>query len=305
MEQSPKILASAVIRSNVRKRYDGGLYLVDLNNQTFEQVLNWNIKNVTWKESLGDIGTRGMSFWNNLLYCCSGDEILVFDKSFSLVKRFGHPLIAGTHECCIYEDRLYIISNQLDSILVFDLKEEKFTFGYQFLLRNQQIITFEPDKYTPERSDLIHIDSISIKDDYFWISGSQFRYLIGFPLKGGEVKFSPILYTGKHGGSHNLQWWGNYLVYNLASRGETCCQISGETHIWKTPLTQDIVWSISSDYAAAQYTRGMVLTKNYVIAGSSPARVDVYDLDHKEPLISVEISKDIRNSICCMTKYEW
>ena len=74
---------------------------------------------------------------------------------------------------------------------------------------------------------------------------------------------------------------------------------------WKTPLTKDIQWSVSSDYAKAQYTRGMVLTEDYIIAGSSPARVDVYNLEHNTAIISVEISKDIRVSVCGMTKYEW
>lgn len=302
----PIILASSVIRSNIRKRYDGGLYKVNLNNQTFEKLLDWNIEKVYWKQELGDIGIRGSAFWNNCLYCCSSEEILVFNKNFELTNRFTNEVFRGSHEVYIDKNLLYTIANQFDSILIFDLIQEKFIKGFQFIPTKSELTIFDPQKFIPERSGILHLDMIFVKNNILHFGGSQFPYMGQINLQNHSMNFIPVKQPSKWGGTHNLSFFNNGMVYCLSDENKLVYEENGKVKkIWETPSTENIIWSISSDYAKQGYVRGMVLAKDKIIVGSSPAKVMVFDLNNDKPIITVEISKDIRNSVCCLTKYEW
>ena len=72
----------------------------------------------------------------------------------------------------------------------------------------------------------------------------------------------------------------------------------------KYPVNTLIYTHLPLDHAVQGYTRGMVLYDQYVITGSSPATINAFDFSG-QIVKSVQLSNDIRNSICGMVLYEW
>lgn len=300
----PKIIASSVIRSACRGESHGGLYVCDFNTNTCEQKLDWNYPNIDWESGGGDRGLRSVLHYNDLLYCSGAKELFVFNKQFELVKRFSHRLIDGTHTMALHNEQIYMISNQLDSILVFDLKREEFIIGYRYNFQ-EGLTIFDPSKHVVPRSDSMHLDVVTIHDNHMCISGSQTPFLVEINLKDYSVRQEQIFYVGQHGGSHNLCHYMNGLIYNIATRGETCFQKDKQVIIWKTPEPQKVDGYISRDFAMKNYTRGMALYENYIFVGTSPARIIMYDFNRKELPREIVISTDVKNSICGCSIYEW
>jgi len=303
----PLVLASSVIRSTFHGESHGGIYLVDLNNKKHEKKVDWNDPNIDWSGHGGDRGCRGLTIYQDKLYCSSAKEILVFDKQFNLVDRFTHPLINGTHE--IYQDdgKLYTISNQYDCVLVFDLQTNQCIEGYQYKKGSGRILKFDPNTTQLEQSDSLHLDMVYIENNFLYIGGSQFGYLLGFNLAdNSKIDCAPLVKPSHFGGSHNLRRWNGGLIYCLSDENEICFQRNGELEkSWRMPPTNNAYKSVHGCFSKAGYTRGMVAGKDFIICGSSPAKVAIFDLDHDEAVSVVEIEQDIRYSICGMTEYKW
>ena len=96
------------------------------------------------------------------------------------------------------------------------------------------------------------------------------------------------------------------LVFNRSVESDTCYQVgNGLVKRWKTPLFPKPIKHISpDDHARVGYTRGMILTKDHVIVGTSPGSVHVFSLDSNIPVRSVYLSDDVRNSVCGMCAME-
>ena len=130
-----KVIASSVIRSTVRGQSHGGLYVIDFDNQKYQQVLDWNYPHIRWDSGGGDRGIRGMVFYKDHLYAAGATYIYKFNKQFELVNKFDHQCFDGTHEMFIVDNILYTIANQFDAIWLFDLdkEEERDMYGEMIL----------------------------------------------------------------------------------------------------------------------------------------------------------------------------
>jgi hypothetical protein len=246
-----------------------------------------------------------MAIDNNLLYCATAKEILVFNKNFELIDRFSHKLINGTHEICCNNNKLYVISNQYDAILVYDLHNKSWIQGFKYDIKEGKLLVFDPNSMELTPSDYLHLDMVYVENNNLYFGGSQFRYLTQINLQNYNMTFSPIFHVSKFNGTHNLQRWNSGLIYCLSDENEICFQRNGELEkTWKMPSTLGAFQPVRGCFSKQGYTRGMVVCKDYIICGSSPAKVAMFDLNHNDPLMVIEIEKDIRHSICGMTKYE-
>lgn len=59
MGSLPKVLASSVIRSAHQGQSHGGVYVVDLESNHCEQVVDWNDQSINWEGRGLDRGLRG------------------------------------------------------------------------------------------------------------------------------------------------------------------------------------------------------------------------------------------------------
>jgi len=325
MSELPKILVSSVIRSTERGDSHGGLYVIDLEQGSYEQVLDWKYDHINWDRGGGDRGLRGLAFYEGELYAAGARAIFVFDKDYELVRQYRHNLLDGTHEICIYKDMLFSISNEHDVIMMFDLKTREWLFGFKTTLgepvgvfdteapmvpifdENQEMVMDENDPTIPKwemlpKEDTMHLDSVSLHGDWMFYSGSQAEHLYALNIKTLEHLAQKLYFPL----THNAQPWKDGVVFNRSVESDTSYQVNNElVKHWKTPTFPKPITNFSyDDHARVGYTRGMVLTKDHVIVGTSPASVHVYSLDHDLPVQSVYLSHDVRNSVCGMCAIE-
>jgi len=310
-----KVIASSVIRATYRGESHGGLYVVDLETGKFECVLDWDYPKIRWEGKGGDRGLRGLIFHGDKLFTSGARELFMLNQNFELVEEYTNQYLDGTHELAMQGGQIYNIANVNDSILVFDLHTKRWTKGYQ-LLKGE---TFDPEDSTYDIGgrEQIHINSITIQDRWMCISGSKTNFLHMINLDTLEMKNIPLtgLYpipgNGPEGHGHNAQFWRDGVVYSSTCGGFTVYQ-DYEGNILKKWWTPDFDKPIirhnlldRHDHARAKFTRGMALTKDYVIVGTSPATVHAFSLDSDKPVASVNLTMDIRNSICGMALYKW
>ena len=321
MSKLPKILVSSVIRSTNRGDSHGGLYVVDLEQGSHEQVLDWKYDHINWDSGGGDRGLRGLAFYKGELYAAGARSIFVFDKNYNLVRQYRHNLIAGTHELFIYNDILFSISNEYDVIMTFDLKTNQWIYGFQHTMglpiavfdtetpmvpdmdEKGDVIMDENDPTQPKwtmlpKEDTLHIDSVSVYNNWMFYSGSKVDHLYALNLQTREHLALKLFFPF----THNAQPWKDGVAFNRSVESDTCYQVQNAlVKHWKTPAFPTPVKNYSyDDHARIGYTRGMVLTKDHVIVGTSPASVHAYSLDSDLPVQSVYLSDDVRNSVCGM-----
>ena len=104
----PRIVCSSVVRSVHQGESHGGVYLVDLQAGTSEQVLDWTDDTIDWEGRGGDRGLRGIAFHDGLIYLAASDEIFVYDRHFVRQGSFRNPYLHLCHEMFVDGDRLYL-----------------------------------------------------------------------------------------------------------------------------------------------------------------------------------------------------
>ena len=220
---------------------------------------------------------------------------------------------------------LFSISNEYDVIMIFDLKTREWLFGLKTTLNKPvgvfdtespmvpvfdesgDVIADENDPTIPKwemlpKDDTMHLDSLSIHDDWLYYSGSKVDHLYALNIKSLQHLAQKLHFPM----THNAQPWKDGVVFNRSVESDTSYQVDNElVKHWRTPAYPKPITNFSyDDHARVGYTRGMVLTKDHVIVGTSPASVHVYSLDYDLPVQSVYLSYDVRNSVCGMCAIE-
>jgi len=294
-------------------------------------LLDWDRVDINWEGRGADRGLRGIEFFDGHVYVAASDEIFVFDKSFSIVESYQNEYLKHCHEIDREENKLYLTSTGYDSILEFDLKTEKFTKGFHLhfeptsyalnrytakmdkafnqydnvLLGNKLIPRpkptmdfFDPGKRNgPKQEDSIHINNVSIKDGTIYVAGTGLGHLLA--LYGKKLRsFSRIPYN-----THNATPIDKGVIANntytdgiisFDSNYNTISEFSIVRYAEEKLLNTDL----PEDHARQAFGRGLVVTNDgLVIGGSSPATISVYEFGRKEPIKTVNITMDIRNSI--------
>ena len=314
-----KILASSVIRSTHRGESHGGIFLINTETKEKELVVDWDDPTIDFSSGGGDRGIRGMSFYGDYLYAAGANSILVFDRNFKLTEKYNHYLMDGTHEIFIQDNLIYNISNCFDAILIFDLEKKEWTEGFQHI-KGRRPEFFNPQCDIISRADTLHLDSVSVKDDWIWYAGSTTEFLYGINRITREFVEIPLCYKN----THNAQFWKDGIVFNRSLESDTVYQIPANNgkiyevdwkieQRWRTPIfPKDQLKNahLPADHARSEYTRGMVLGKtssgeDSVIIGTSPATVHEFVLGEDEPINTINLTNDLRNSMCGICEYKW
>jgi len=104
-------------------------------------------------------------------------------------------------------------------------------------------------------------------------------------------------------GTHNPQFWNNGIIFN--DTVADCLRFvprEGEEVAFKviTYKESDIEFAGIDDSKIARqgFARGLCTIENrFVVVGSSPSTISLYDIDSKQMVGSVNLSMDIRNAI--------
>lgn len=297
----PTVVTSSVVRSSQQGESHGGVYLVDLERGSYQQVIDWNDPSISWEGRGWDRGLRGIAFHSGHVYLAASDEVFVYAPDFTLVKSYRNPYLKHCHEICVYEDRLYLTSTGFDSVLEFDLRNEHFVRGYFLDVRNisqPRLHVYDPAGADgPAPSMECHINNVIRIDGSLYISGTKMDRL--WELKDSQLQaYATIPFT-----THNARPFRNgVLCQDTASDQVAYLDRSGKV-TEAFPLVryppESLSWTqLTADRARQAFGRGLCLAgSQQVITGSSPSTISVYEFGQPRPIVSVQLSNDIRNAI--------
>ena len=309
MKTLPKIICSSVIRAANRGDSHGGIYIVDCESGENKKLLDWDKSDIDWDGRGGDRGVRGMSFYKDFLYAAAGDEVFCFDEKMGVVNSWRSPYLKHTHEVCRVGNLLYIIANLFDSILVLDMDKQEWSHAWHFQGEHQN----KAVKYDPTVAggahpiDKLHLDAVYIENGVLYYCGAHMKDLRALDLETGDC----IIYQDGLGHTHNARPYGGGVLFNMAFQHKTCLMDIFKKIRWEgtTPLykKEDMTYTdLPKEHAQQGYVRGMVVNAPLVVVGNAPATINIFEIGgSSEPIKSIQLSNDIRNSICGIARYEW
>lgn len=286
-----KVVASHLVRSSNNLKH-GGLFVVDVTSGKYEKVFDWE-EYISLEGRAGDRGLRGISVYKDRVYVASARYILVFDKNFKLIEKLSNEYFHANHETIVHKDKLYIVSTGADSLLVYDLINKKFECG--ILLRSKVPRVFDPNKSEQINcKDTKHYNSVYEFQGNIYISGTGVKNL--FRVEPGKpyVSFSKI-----PPGTHNCYIVDNdTLIMNDTRSNRIILQKRNSSVIRSVPVTKVKCNSVVNEKVARQpFPRGLVFDKEFVVGGSSPGMISVYNYKDFKKIRDVIMSDDIRMSI--------
>jgi hypothetical protein len=297
-----KLVTTSVVRGSQQGDSHGGVYLIDLENQIVEQKVDWNKADIDWQGRGWDRGLRGIAFDGDTVYVAASDELFAYTPDFKLIGSWKNPYLKHCHEICVYERNLFLTSTAYDSVLGFDLDSKKFNWAMHVARMN---FNFPVSIFDPESEDgpimlnKMHINNVFCNRNGMYISGLKTGGMLHF--NGKQMHMAVELPEG----THNAQPFRDGVLFNdsqadalrYAGRGEGL-----EDRAMKVPAydADELLYQEEdkSGVARPSFARGLcVLSESIVAGGSSPSTIAVYNLAENKVLMSVNLTKDVRNAI--------
>lgn len=313
----PKIVTSSVIRSAHQGESHGGVYVVDLEQNRWEQVVDWNDNSINWEGRGKDRGLRGIAFYEDKVLLAASDAVFVYDASFHFVESYQNSYLKHCHEIFVHHNKLYLTSTGYDSVLEFDLKAKKFIRGWclrptlaqsrliKKLSRRlamplrPQLSLFEPTSGKgPPPGDAIHLNNVFFDKDTLLVSGTGLNAVWSIN-KGSLSRYGTVPLM-----THNARPFRDGIIFNdtaseqilyTTRKGQRLASLA----INRYPDTQLLNAGLPKDHARQAFGRGLCLFEdNWIIGGSSPASISIYQLDGgPQPISTINITMDVRNAI--------
>lgn len=294
----PKVLVSSVVRGAEQGDSHGGIYVVDLERETHEQLLDWNDGSINFEGRGADRGLRGIAVAEDFIYVAASDELFAFDRKFRVVGSWRNPYLKHCHEISLFRGRIYLASTGYGAVLRFDLAKKAFDFGLQITAANGGWAAkpFDPNRFDgPLPSLELHLNSVLADDFGIFASGLKIPALLQItPQEVSVVAELPL-------GTHNAQPFGGGIFLN-ATETDSVVWFTRDRHVAipvpRYPEERLLRMDADASGVARQaFGRGLCKLSGLIVAGgSSPTTVSVYDLGAGERLKSVNISMDVRNA---------
>ena len=290
------------MRGSQKGESHGGVYLIDVEQQSVRQLLDWNTANIDWQGRGWDRGLRGIAFDDDRIYIAASDELFAYTPDFELIDSWRSPFLKHCHEIAVWERTLYLTSTGYDSILGFDLDEHRFHWAMHIQTANYRFKAagFDPmSDEGPLMLNKMHINNVFCSGDGMYISGLKTGGMLHF--NGKDINMAVEMPPG----THNAQPFRDGVLFN--DSGDDVLRYTGrgegeEDRAMAVPRydpgkLQHMDFA-DGQVARAGFARGLcVLSDRVVAGGSSPSTITVYDLQANEMLLSVNLSMDVRNAI--------
>lgn len=301
-----------VIRSTHMGQFHGGAWLIDLESGDAEKVLSWDDGTIDFEGRGGMRGLRGIAFHNGEIYIAAHDELFVFDQKFNKLRSFPCPNLTQTHEICSDGSTLYLTSTKRDSIIEFDLAEQKFTRARLLIGQRQQVrgkrgpvvqMVFRTREFDPFMDDgppphdLYHINNVWCEGGRVYIGGVRLTQILELKDDGSVVPYAPVPEW-----THNARPFRMGCLYNSTEqdavvwadrKGKALVSMKVPHH----PEGQLVNANLPRDIARQGFARGLCVSESgLVIAGSSPSTIAVHDLIARKTIKRVTVTMDVRHA---------
>ncbi|GHD11597.1 hypothetical protein GCM10007052_11540 [Halioglobus japonicus] len=293
------LIATSVVRGSHQGESHGGVYLVDFEQQSVNMVIDWNAPDIDWQGRGWDRGLRGIAFDGERVFIAASNELFVYSPDFQLLASYRNPYLMHCHEIAVYQRRLYLTSTGHDSILGFDLDENRFCFGLHLVRVGSsfQGAPFDPEGDNgPGKSNQLHINNVHCNAQGMHISGLKTAGVIRF--NGRTVTRSVRLPQGVH----NAQPYGDGVLFNDTASDKVRLVYPDRELSFDVPAIDPARLTHTtlddSRIARAGFGRGLCdLGEGLIAAGCSPSTIAIHDLETVKTRSLVTLSYDIRNAI--------
>jgi len=311
MAPLPTVIMTDVIRSAHQGDSHGGIYIVNLETESWNCVYDWNDQRIEWTGRGHDRGLRGIGFHGEYVWIAASDEIFVFDREMRIIRSHRNRYLKHCHEICVDGDRLFAASTGHDSVLEFDLQNERWIRGYCLRgfplsspgsggsapIMQVRFAVFDPNKPGgPSHQDTVHLNMVSRRGGALFVCGVGLDRVMR--IEGGTANVFAKVPTW----THNCQPFGQGLIMNSTQANAIIYQDHDGRVIQSFPIKQypeeDLLSAgLPRDYARQGFGRGLALGEDgLVIGGSSPGTISVYRLGQPEPIKTINLTMDVRNS---------
>lgn len=288
-----------MIRGTQLGESHGGLYLVDIERGSVELKLDWNRTDIDLSGRGGDRGLRGIAFHGERILVAANAQLLLLDQDFTVLQSFGNPYLQHCHEIGVADGHVYLTSTGFDSILAFDLKQQRFVHGFHLRTEREslRLSYFDPASAAgPPLSRRFHLNSVQASSTGLWFSGLHTPGLMH--TNGRDLRLPFPLSPG----THNAQPFENGVLYNDTVGERVCHSAGGTTVDVAIPrFAREQIVNIDrfeSNVARPGFARGLCVLPNGLIAGGcSPSTIAIYDMRARRRLTQINLSMDVRNAI--------
>lgn len=293
------LIATSVVRGSQQGESHGGVYLVDLDNKRVQQTVDWNTADIDWQGRGWDRGLRGITFDGDRIFIAASDELFVYDRRFRRLDSWRSPYLKHCHEIDRFERRLYLTSTGFDSILGFDLDQDRFSWGMQVGRSGPvfQATFFDPcGADGPAPRNTLHLNNVHCLPRGMYLGGLRTGGLLKFD--GNSLRLVATLPAG----THNAQPFRNGILFNDSQSDILRFATPDTQQVFPVPRykPEELTHTNLDDSRIARqaFARGLcVVNDNSIAAGSSPSTIAVHDLMHGKTTQTVKLSSDVRNAI--------
>ena len=301
MQSLPTIIATSVVRGSQQGESHGGIYLADFENQVANIMVDWDDSGIDFTGRGWDRGLRGIEFSGGEIFVAASDELFVYDQDFNIKRSYKNDFLKHAHEMNKFENLLFVTSTGYDSLLVFDLNRDEFTRGIHLRkgTNGWQSQLFDPlSKDGPEMANNLHLNNVRCSKKGLFVSGLRTGALIYM-----DSDLNAKEYCSLPEGTHNARPFKQGVIFN-DTKSDCVRAVSrdGNETNFKVPAYDETELTHTnlddSRIARQGFARGLCLVDQKLIAvGSSPSTINLFNLEEKKKVASVNLSMDIRNAI--------
>jgi hypothetical protein len=299
--KKPKVIVTSVVRGSQQGESHGGIYTVDFETEKVEQRVDWNSADIDFEGRGADRGLRGITFDGDDIYVAASDELYCYDQNFEIKNSWKNPYLKHAHEIIRKDKMIFITSTGFDSLLAFDIDNKEFVWGNHLMKQNAEWSSFAFDPRSNEGPRAVnnhHINMVHVDNTGIYLSGLKTKALLHVGHKNDiqEVCSLPL-------GTHNARPFKDGVILNDTHSDRIFCVGRGAQP--KTfPILQydpaDIEFEGIDDSKVARqgFGRGLCIFEDrFVIGGSSPSTLSLYDLEADGVISTINLTMDIRNAI--------
>jgi len=293
------LIATSVVRGSRQGESHGGVYLLDLEQEKAALAIDWSTADIDWQGRGWDRGLRGISFDGDRVFIAASDELFEYSPDFEQVASYRSPFLKHCHEIVQYERHLFLTSTAYDSILGFDLDNNRFSWGLNISAQADEFLAtpFNPvGQHGPAPKNKLHLNNVFCDTNGMFISGLRTAGLLHY--SGRRI----TKYVNLPEGSHNARPWRDGVLFNDSEANAVRFVTPKTNHVFQVPrYPEDLLTHTDLDdsrIARQSFARGLCTINDGLIAsGSSPSTITLHDVDTMKTTRSINLSTDIRNAI--------
>ena len=296
-----KIICTTVIRSAQHGDVHGGLYVIDMDSEEVIHHSPYAEDFVNDNERGGERGLRGIAVLEDRVIVADSSGLMELDKdTFKVTNRIQDDnIFKSIHEICFFDECLWITSTAYDKIVAMDL-DFKLRGIWEVIGEDgedRKILTdLKPSNPTPPKTeDKYHINSISSNNGRVVFSGlithlhsaTNMDVVASMPVIDNEKSFQ-----------HNFYEYEDLFLVNLTTFGYVGVikKDSPKINYVAIPKSKKVKYS-ADKIATNNWNRGLARKDNYILIGTSPARILLYNMDTVRIEKKVQLEEDVRHCI--------